>query len=468
MAIRFKQILANLFRPQVTGFTWLGREGQAPKFSKSKLVEVNTSWAYTCASRNAESCAAIPLRLYVEGGTSRYPTKALSPDRRKHLGAIRRKAAEDVIEIPAGHPLLELLDHVNPWQTGFEFRALLTLWQELTGDAYIYVEPGPLGVPVNLWVLDSRYMRVVPDKTNYLTGYLYGKTAQESIAFEPSEVIHLKYENPADAYYGLSPAEAAFGSISLLRSEQEFEQSLYDNGGMPEVAVVTKTALTEDQQKQLQAAWRDKWGSGRRNTGVPAFLSGELDIKTLSHPPRDTGIELSKRYSREDILAAFGVPTTMVQLSEASKAGAVAGNYSYAKYTIEPKLRRLGEQLTEQLAARYDPRLILAFDSCVPADEQSRRQDIQVFSSTGYMTINELRAQDGLDPVPWGDEPKQSTSPFPAVPESDDSESEETPPETPEKRVKAAGKRKTFEQSVRGYMMSYAADVVKRMEETRL
>lgn len=455
-------MLANLFKPWTSTVSFSSKMGQAPEANRKTLVKSNRSWVYTCASRNAETCASVPLRLYAEGwNVDRYTTRAA-----KRFVPMARKAAEDVTEIVAGHPLLELLDHPNPYMTGVDFQEAITLWQELTGDCFIYVEPGPLGVPAKLWILSSSYMKVVPHPTDYITGYLYGTSMQDEIAFAPEEIIHLKYYNPETPYYGLSPLEAAFGAVSLLNAEQRYEQSLYDAGGMPEVAVVTKQRLSADQEAQFLARYAGKWGGGRINTGIPAFLSGEVDIKTLSHPPRDMGVDISKKFSRQDVCAAFGVPMTMIELSEAAKAGAVAGNYSYLAFTIEPKLKRLGSQLTEYLAARYDPRLILQYEDPTPGDVAERLAVIDTHLRTGYSTINEERAIDGLDPVPWGDEPTKPTVTQvlpPDMGEGDEEMDEEEEGVEPEKRLKV--RKPPMQSRVTDYFLDYTADVLKRTRE---
>jgi HK97 family phage portal protein len=411
-----QKMLANLWRPWTSTVSFNSKLGLTPEANRKTLVKSNRSWVYTCASRNAETCAAVPLRLYAEGGNvERYTTRQA-----KKFRPTGRKAAEDMTEIVAGHPLLEILDHPNPYMTGTDFQEAVTLWQELTGDCYIYVERGPLGIPKYLWVLSSSFMKVVPDPTDYITGYLYGSTAQDQIAFKPEEIIHLRYYNPENPYYGLSPLEAAFGAVSLLNMEQQYEHSLYKNGGMPEVAIITKQRLQAEQENKMREDYRNKWGNGRLNTGIPAFLSGEVDIKTLSHPPRDMGVDISKKFSRQDVCAAFGVPMTMIEMSEAAKAGAVAGNYTYLALTIEPKLKRLGSQLTEYLAAIYDSRLILQYEDCTPGDVSERLAVIDTHLRTGYSTINEERAIDGLDPVEWGDEPTKPSISVVQPPSPDD------------------------------------------------
>ena len=130
-----------------------------------------------------------------------------------------------------------------------------------------------------------------------------------------------------------------------------------------------------------------------------------MDIRTFGYPPKDVGVQFEQQFSREEIAAAFGIPLTMLQLNEASRAGAEAGLYQYLRITILPKLLRIEQKLNERLCPLYDDRLILAFDNPVAEDRQLRLQEIETRLKSYMTSINEERALDGLPPVSWGDVP---------------------------------------------------------------
>lgn len=432
------------------------RSIQRPTDAKSLVDNHFSGWVYACASRNAETITGCPLRLYVRGGTRNYYVRrSLSKAQAAHIEAVTGKAADTVDEVTDGHPLIELLDFMNGEQTRTEVLEGTVTWQEITGDAYWYLEPGPLGMPGAIWPLMSQYTRVVRDGQGQLVGYLYGKT--DRIALEASEVIHFRYPHPGNADYGKSPLEAAFGAAQLLESQQGYEQSMYDSGGMPEIGLLVKGTVTPDQKKAMYADWRRRFQNKRAGEKF-VILEGDVDIKTFGLPPKDVGVQFTQKFSREEIAAAFGVPMTLLQLQEAARAGAEAGHYAYMRYTIAPKLRRLADKLTEQLAARYDNRLFFAFDNPVPEDREFRLKQITARLSTRMTTVNEERALDGLGPVAWGDEPVTPTQPPVAQPE-------------PEKSIKSAPPMNSFERSfaadLEGYFEKFAKETVRRAQDAQ-
>jgi len=390
-----------------------GRGRQRPKDVRSLVEEHNKSWVYICASRNAETVAGIPLKLYVHGGTANYyGRQTLSRPQKAYLQALTGKAADDVDEITEGHPLIDLLDRVNDELTRSELLEATVTYQELTGDAYWYLEPGPLGMPGAIYCLMSQYVRVVRDGEAKLVGYLYGKNEQTRVALKAEEVIHFRYPNPKDPDYGLSPLEATFGAATLLEAEEEYMRHTYDQGGMPQIGLVIKGRVTEDQRKELYAEWRDKFQSKRTGNNVIVLEGDITDLKTFGYPPKDVGVEFMQQFSREEIAGAFGVPLTMIQLNEASRAGAEAGNYQYMATTIMPKLRRIEQKINERLCPIYDPRLFVLFENPLPEDKEYRLKQIDTRIKNKVTTVNEERAIEGLEPVPWGDEPAMSPAPM--------------------------------------------------------
>ena len=404
-----KEKAANLvFGQLVTSFETQPRQGKRHPTDPRSLVGHNKGWAYICASKNAESCAQVPLRLYARGGkVERYNYRTLSRERKAYLETVTKQDMGDVVEIERGHPLTDLLDKINPHMTRFQFIELSILWQELTGDAYWYAEPGPMGIPQNLWPLPAQYMRIVPDVNDMIAGYLFTKDNVNPSSFAVEEVVHTQYANPNNLWYGLSPMEAALGAITLLEAQQGMDRDLFENGGVPQVGLIYKQQLSTEQRERLYAEWRKRFGSRVRGEKAIVLAGGD-DIKSIGYPPKELGSDLTRLASLEEVAGAFGVPMTIIKTNESNLASAQAGWYQYQQGTIKPKLERFQGFLTEQLAQRYfDERLFLAFDDCVPGDKTYRLQEITTRLNAQMTTVNEERAIDGLEPVAWGDVPVQ-------------------------------------------------------------
>ena len=79
------------------------------------------------------------------------------------------------IEEVFDHPLLTLLQQVNPIHNQFDLWELTTLYQEVHGSAYWYLHFGPLGVPDEIWILPSQHVtpRRQPGSGRIVDAYEY-------------------------------------------------------------------------------------------------------------------------------------------------------------------------------------------------------------------------------------------------------------------------------------------------------
>jgi hypothetical protein len=74
---------------------------------------------------------------------------------------------------------------------------------------------------------------------------------------------------------------------------------------------------------------------------------------------------------------------------------------------ISPRLDRRDEKLNQQLVPLFDPsgRLFLASEDPIPADADQATAQKELDPKYGVVTINEVRSERGLAPVPWGNVP---------------------------------------------------------------
>ena len=62
----------------------------------------------------------------------------------------------------------------------------------------------------------------------------------------------------------------------------------------------------------------------------------------------------------------------------------------------------MGQVLTEQLAARFDPKLRVWWQDCTPDDPAVREKEIMTDCQAGAISVNEIRQLRGRKP--WGPE----------------------------------------------------------------
>lgn len=408
---------------QVRGFDEVYGHSQGRE-NFDKLVKRYVSWVYACANINAIAVASVPLRLYVtsqsKGQKFLTQTKAVDRKQKDYLFAepslqhklLKAVDVEEVVE----HPFLDLMQNVNPYMNAFDLIENWVLFQELTGNCYTLIIKDGLSVPTELWVLPAQNIRIVPSTERMIAGYLLGDDPATQQRFEPEEIMHMKYPNPNDIFYGKGPLAAAVLAADTHQGMSAHEWSLLNNNAIPPAALSTEQSLTTDQLKKIKDEWNAAY-RGPNKAGKLAVLQGGLKIENIALSPKEMGYLLGQKVKREEIAAIFGVPMSLLTVEDIAAApatGMIMGNISYSRRTIQPKCRRLEEKLNEQLLPLYDEKLFVAFDNPVPEDRAAKAVQREANLRSGYTTINEERLEENLEAVPWGEVPWMPVNLIPA------------------------------------------------------
>ena len=383
-----------------------------PVYTATAAVRKYRSWVYAAAQINAFGVSAVPLRLYVKGGTGRklYRTAKPAKGRKAYLlGDAARTPSRSVMtkmhdfgadfeEVTEAHPVLDLLRKVNPAMNGFDLAATRTLWQELTGNAYLHVIPNTLGVPAELWPMPPQWVEIIPDPQKFIAGYLYGRETQNKVTLAPDEVLHFKRPNPADLFYGLGKVEAAWGAVDLNDAFHEMDLAFAANHARPDyLATIKNEDASEDAIAEFERAVNERL-RGPGKAGKFIALTGQVDLKPMAFPPKDLG---GRDEIVEEIAAIFGVPVTMLKANDPNLASSTTGFAQWRESTILPLLRLDEETLNQKLLPMFglQDEAVLAYDDPVPANRALDLQEHQGLISSGVLTINEVRELRGFDPI---------------------------------------------------------------------
>jgi len=444
----------------ITMMDQLGYKGSSPlPFNYRNAVRFFRSWVYAAAHINATAVAATPLRLYIRSDNrtkSLWRTRPITKSRRSYLlgdmaGDVRPSRTvmgkmmamgPDFEEVTEQHPVLEMLSKANGVYNGFDLTVLRTLYQELTGNAYLHVITDPsLDIPVELWPMPSQHVQVVPSKENFIDGYVYGANETQALRFERDEVIHFKRPNPDNLFYGLGKVEAAYGTIQANQAVHDMDLATFANHARPDYAVVVngnaRRADLDIFEQHVSERLR-----GTRKSGQFLAVSGDVKFEPLNFPPKDLG---GRDEIVEEIAAVFGVPVSMLKANDPNLASARAGFGQWREGTILPLLRMDEDVLNQVLLPMFgiEGDACLAYDNPVPADSAFQLQQRTAAVSGGWQTLNEARIEQGLEPSqnPLADELMVGGQPLgggldvgfdlPLLPEPEQAEPVDEPDEAP-------------------------------------
>lgn len=318
------------------------------------------------------------------------------------------------------HDLLNLLNKPNEFMSRQEFFEAIVGFALIAGNSYIdMVGPNDAAPPRELWPLRPDRMSVVPDAGKFIKGYIY-QLGDQKVVRDKRRISHLKYFNPIDDFYGLSPIEVAARGIDNDNAANEWNNALLTNGARPSGALVTPDTLTESQYENLKNEMNNSY-SGAKNAGKPMLLEGGLQWVDMALSPKDMDMLNSKKLSRVEICAAFGVPPEIV----GDKEHATYSNYQEARRALYedavlPMLDRIRDKLNADLVIKFGDNLYLDYNKDVIEPLQENRDAVYKRAGQAFkddlLTKNEARNEMGYEDVEGGDVYFSETQPAPMLP----------------------------------------------------
>ena len=303
------------------------------------------------------------------------------------------------------HPVLSLLKQVNPFQTSNEFIALDTIYNELVGESFWVLNFNALGEPAEIVLPYPQLMSVVPAKEfPFVKGYVYG-TGADAVPFDVNEIIHFKYPNPLNQYRGLAPAKAIGINLDAEQNADKWVNQFFYNSARPDGVIQFDYNLSDEQFEKLKKQWSEKY-KGVSKAHQVALLEGGGKYLQIQNTIKDMDFANLKQKNRDVILGVFGMPQSVMGISEnVNKANAEAGDYTFARWIVKPRLDWKKAKIQEQLIPKFkrSENLEIGFKEVVPETAEQKVAQAESGMRAGYLTVNEARKTQGLDPIPNGD-----------------------------------------------------------------
>ncbi|HBG98291.1 MAG TPA: phage portal protein [Rhodobacteraceae bacterium] len=307
------------------------------------------------------------------------------------------------------HPMLALLARPNPAQGRADLLEALFGQLMLTGNAYVEAV-GTDGLPVELHVLRSDRMSVIPGTDGWPVGYEYrvGAKAHRFAMADAPTICHIRNFHPQDDHYGLAPLQAAAAAIDVHNAAARWSKALLENAARPSGAIVYggtdgHGTLTADQYQRLQDEMAS-YHQGAANAGRPMLLEGGLDWKPMGFSPSDMEFQQTKDSAAREIALAFGVPPLLLGLpGDATYSNYQEANRAFYRLTVLPLASRVAEALAHWLTGFTGERLVLKPDlDAVPALSAEREALWNRVARAEFLSPDEKRALLGLPQMKAG------------------------------------------------------------------
>lgn len=401
----------------------IGNQGRYAQLTQGELISRCRKYVAICARINAQGVAGTKLRIMREagGGSGRsFKTKRVDWVMDKH---IRTKAGQSARATVASageleeitdpnHPAVKLFRDVNPLINWYELCELTDTVRSLSGNMYWASVLGPNGWPVELWPLNSQFVRIIPTKQGLIDKYIFGRGVENEIAIDPWQVAHFKGPNPTgDPFYGMGDLAAVVVEADISTKMSQFASNSLDQGVQPGLIVTLKNHSSE-QRKEVENKLRAAH-SGVRNAAKSLVLGSMEEIGVERWEPTNTELAYlggkTDEQVRDIICAAFQVPVGLLTMKETSLANGKTVLPFWQRNSLAPRLHRMEDTINQRVMNLFrealgDETLVACFDNPVEDDRTELTNRAVKLFPLGLATKNEARTMAGLDPVPDGDE----------------------------------------------------------------
>lgn len=374
------------YGPLVSAADWNGRFSASDDSTPvDEQTAANLSGVWACVTLISNTMELLPIGVFQREG-------------------LTRKALPD-------HPVNKLLTGaVNDYQGRRAFIKTLERARQLGGNGLAQVERHADGTPVGLWPLCGATLKREDGKLFYEV-----TTGGERARLSPSDVIHIRGPmTDASGMIGVSPIVAAQPTIGLTIAAERFGRDFFKNDLMSGGFFSMPGKVSRDGLRSFKDGVKGQTRNerGARQHHDPIVLEEGTKWIPTAIAPEAAQFLATRQFELEQLARYWRIPLVLLQSVEKTSSwgtGVEQLMIGFASYTLAPLAASLEEELTLKLLTD-DERAAGMFvrvsvDGIARGDASSRANFYASGIQNNWLTPNEARAREDLNPLPEGDAP---------------------------------------------------------------
>jgi HK97 family phage portal protein len=389
-------ILESVFRRSTSTLAnpdrWLLRAfGAGPTNSGVHVDEGSTlsSSAFWAGVRLiSESLSTVPLHVY-----------RMTPDGQRR--------------VEREHPVDQLIyTSPNDEMTAQEWRSQMIAGMILSGNSYNELVRDRGGRIRQIWPLSWYRVELKRGGDSELyyqisTTGLDDVTDRNTVAFlGADQVLHLRGFN-IRGLLGESMVAKLRETIGITLATEAFGASFFGNGTTLSGVLEHPGSLSEDAQKRLRDSWREKYSGLSRSHRV-AILEEGMKFNPVSVPPEDAQFLETRQFQVQEAARALRLPPHMLgDLSRATFSNIEHQAIEFVTHSLRPWAAIIEQRMqlslltAQERAQGYYIRHNL--EGLLRGDIKARYDAYAVGRQWGWLSVDDIRALEDLNPIADGD-----------------------------------------------------------------
>lgn len=364
--------------PSSEVLTYLGGTPSGSGVTVTETNALQSMAVLACVRMLSETIASLPLHTY-----RRLP-----------------KGKERATTLPIYSVLHDL---ANEEMTSFDWREAQMANLLLRGNAYSYIDWSQRGTVRGLWPLRSDQV-TVERKSDGLLWYRWQPQSAPVIEFPRWQILHTHFLS-LDGVVGLSPIGMARESIGLGIAAEGFGARFFGNDTTTGVVLEHPKTLSDAAQKRLVAQFEGRHKGFTRAHRVAVFEEG-MKASRIGIPPEDAQFLETRKFQVTEIARLYRVPPHMIaDLDRATFSNIEHQGIDFVVHSLRPWLVRLEQAMARDLLSESERSTYyfeFLVDGLLRGDTQSRYSAYAVGRQWGWLSADEVRERENMNPLPDG------------------------------------------------------------------
>lgn len=312
-----------------------------------------------------------------------------------------------------------LWGRANEAMTSFDYNRLMMCNQILRGNSYAWICRDPrTGYPRELIPLPPDYVAMRFDQAGHLWYVFIHPVTGEVNWLRNEDVLHYKAYSE-DGLEGVSVLRRAALTLSTARAAQQYEQSMWLNGGQPsgiltteedlgdetEVALPDGSKVKVDPKEQIRKSW-EAIHRGAGNAFRVAVLDLGLKYQPISMSNTDAQFVESNEVRVADVCRFFGVPLHLAYSGKQSYQSNEQNGIEYVNYTLLGYETQWDQEDTYKLLLPGEragrDRIKRELKVFLKGDTAAQAAWYQAMRILGVYNANEIRALEDMPNIKGG------------------------------------------------------------------
>jgi HK97 family phage portal protein len=336
---------------------------------------------YACVRILAETIASLPLVVY----------------QRRPDGGKDRVTDHWLYRLMAKRP--------NRFQNPFEWREMLQGHLALRGNAYNQIITNPRGEIIELMPIHPDRVKIELLPSGEYRYRISDRSGTEVI-LPRGEVWHLRGLS-SDGLMGMSPIELARENLGTALAAQGYGARFFANDAKPTGGWIEFPGSFKD--SEAKKVFRESYQQAQSgsNRGKVLVLENGMKFHEVGVTNKDAQFLELRKFQITDVARLFRVPPHMIaDLDRATFSNIEQQSLEFVMHTMTPWAERWEASIQSELLLESDDiEIEFDFANLMRGDASSRSSYYQSGIQNGWLTRNEARIAENLNPIDGLDQP---------------------------------------------------------------